>query len=288
MQIVATWYGTVAVHIVVDGKLGIFLDPSFERPESAWPKIKADPETVDVDPLDAIFVSHSHFDHVYNLPNLIRRYPSAHAYAPATTAGNCRDLCSGAIFKDYRYELLETDWARVHTITAGDRVELASQDGSVHLRATAIKSEHVKFDAYSTLRVLLNWKLWRRRRYYVKFITGFPKKEVVGWEFQLTASNETKRIIFFGSMCMKFPEVLSLYQDCDYFIAPLAGRRNVLPHAQEMTEALSPRAVIPAHYDDFFPPVTYLTNISNYEEWLATSCPETKLIKLEPEQPTPL
>jgi L-ascorbate metabolism protein UlaG (beta-lactamase superfamily) len=286
MRIVATWYGTVALHIVVEDRLGVFLDPFFERPTNAWPKIKADPETVDLDPLDAIFVSHSHFDHIYNLPNLIRRYPSARAYVPPKTVKNCMNLCAGAIFKGHRYELPQGDWTRVHVVTAGDRMELASSDGSVHLKATAIKSEHVKFDAYSIVRALLNWKLWRRFGYYVKFMTGFPKKEVVGWELQFKTSEETTRIVFFGSMCKKFPEVLSLYGDCDYFIAPLAGRRDVLPHARAMTEALSPRAVIPVHHDDFFPPITHRTNTRDYEEWLADACPETKLIKLEPEQPT--
>ena len=286
MKIIATWYGTVALHIVVEDRLGIFLDPYLERPEGAWPRISADPETVNLEPLDAVFVSHSHFDHILHLPNLIRRYPSARAYVPMKTVGNCRKLCTGATFKGHSYELSEGDWSRFHVITAGDRVELASADGTVQLKATAIRAAHVKFDAYSILRVLLNWRLWQRFGYYVKFMTGFPKKEVVGWELQVSTADEAKRFVYFGSMCKEHLDVLAMYGGSDYFIVPLAGRRDVLPHARAMTEAVNPQAVIPAHYDDFFPPISYRTDWANYEKWLATTRPETRLITLQAEEPT--
>ncbi len=156
MTIAATWYGTAAVHLVVDGALGIFFDPWFARPPGAHPRIVADPATVDLQPLDTILVSHSHFDHIINLPDLVRRYSQVQAYVPAMTAENCRKLCRGAIFKEYSCILTDSDWARIHTVTAGDRAELSSRDGSIRLQATAIRSGHVRFDAYSVLRVISN------------------------------------------------------------------------------------------------------------------------------------
>lgn len=287
-SIVATWYGTVAIHLVTHDRLGIFLDPYFSRPSDAFPHIEADPETANLDPLDAVFVSHSHFDHILNLPNLVRRYPSVHAYVPATTVENCRRLCSGATFGDYRYEMTDSDWQRVHTVTAGDTVAVSSHDGSVKLQATAIRSAHVTFDAYSIVRGFSRPKLWQRWGHYSKYLFGFPKGEVVGWDLRLTARDESRRIVFFGSLCKKYPEVLSRFTGCDYFIAPFAGRRNILPHARAMTQALRPRVVIPSHYDDFFPPVSYLTDFRNYEKWLAQAMPEVKLVRLAPEQPTVL
>jgi len=288
MSIVATWYGTVAIHLVANGRFGIFLDPYFARPSDAFPRFKAAPDTVHLDPLDAIFVSHSHFDHILNLPNLVRRYPSVHAYVPATTVENCRRLCSGATFRHYRCEMTDADWQRVHTITAGDSISRSSQDGSVKLRATAIKSEHVPFDAYSILRGLSRPKLWQRWGHYSKYLFGFPKREVLGWDLRLTDHDDSRRIVFFGSLCKEYPEILSRHTGCDYFIVPLAGRRNILPHAMAMTQALRPKAVIPAHYDDFFPPISYFTDFRNYEEWLALALPEVKLVRLAPEQPTAL
>ena len=288
MRIIATWYGTAALHLVVEESLGIFFDPWFERPLNARPKIVADPKNIDLEPLDVIFVSHSHFDHVYNLPDLVQRYPAIHAYVPALTAENCRKLSSGAIFRDYVCELSENDWERVHTVAAGDHADISSRDGSVRLRATAIKSSHVRFDVYSVLRVLFNYRVIRGFAYYAKFLLGFPRKEVLGWELQLETTRESKRIVFFGSLCRQYSHILPQYAGCDCLVLPLAGRRDILPYASVVTEALRPKAVIPVHHDDFFPPISYPVDYRNYSKWLKESLPETKLIELQPEQPTSL
>ena len=286
MRIAATWYGTAALHVVVDGALGVFFDPWFARPPDARPQIAADPGTVDLQPLDVILASHSHFDHIINLPDLVRRYPQVQAYVPAVTAENCRRLCRGAIFKEYSCNLTDSDWARVHTVTAGDRAEISSRDGSIRLQATAIKSGHVRFDAYSVLRVISNLKVIWGVRHYSKFLLGFPMKEVLGWELRLEKAGESKRIVFFGSLCKKSAAVLRQYGGCDYLFLPLAGRRNILPYASVVTEALRPKVVIPVHHDDFFPPISYAVDYGNYAEWLRRTLPETKLLELPPERPT--
>jgi len=286
MGITATWYGTAALHLVVDGALGVFFDPWFARPPDAQPMIAADPRAIDLQPLDVILASHSHFDHIINLPDLVRRYPQVQAYVPAVTAENCGRLCRGAIFKDYSCSLTESDWARVHTVTAGHRAEAFSQDGSVRLRATAIRSGHVTFDAYSVLRVVFNLGVVRRPGYYSKFLFGFPMKEVLGWEVRVEGGGEFRRLVFFGSLCKKYATALRRYSGCDYLFIPLAGRRNILPYASVVTEALQPKVVIPVHHDDFFPPISYAVDYRNYAEWLNNSLPGTRLIELPPEQPT--
>jgi L-ascorbate metabolism protein UlaG (beta-lactamase superfamily) len=286
MRIQATWYGTAALHLVVDGSLGVFFDPFFQWRGKARPRINADPDTVDLEPLNAVFVSHSHFDHMFNLPNLIRRYPSAQAYAPEMTVDNCRNLCTGAAFEDYVYELSESDWRRIHTVTAGDEIGLSSQDETVSLQATAIKSCHVRYDVSYMIRVLLKRDMWRRWRHYLRFGTAFPLKEVIGWELRLQTAADSRRIVYFGSLCRKYPEVLSRHAGCDYLIIPLAGRMELLSYASVITEALHPKAVVPVHCDDSFPPLSRLIDYSDYVDWLAATLPEAKLIELVPERPT--
>jgi hypothetical protein len=286
MRIAATWYGTAAIHLVVDGALGVFFDPWFARPPAARPRITANPRAVDLHPLDVILVSHSHFDHIINLPDLVCRYPLVQAYVPAATVENCRRLCRGAIFKDYSCPLTDGGWARIHTVTAGDCTEASSRGGSVRLRATAIRSGHVRFDAYSVLRVVFNFGVIRRLGYYSKLLIGFPKKEVLGWELQVESSGESKRIVFFGSLCKKYAPALRQYSGCDYAFLPLAGRKNILTYASVVTEALQPKTVIPVHHDDFFPPISYPIDYGNYAEWLKRTLPGTRLMELMPEQPT--
>jgi len=288
MRIAATWYGTAALHIVVDGALGVFFDPWFARPPDARPRTVADPRAVDLQPLDAILVSHSHFDHIINLPDLVQRYPEVQAYVPAVTAENCRKLCAGKTFKDYSCNLTDSDWARIHTVTSGGHMEASSGDGRVRLRATAIKSGHVTFDAYSIMRVVFNPGVVRRLGYYSKFLTAFPKKEVLGWEVQVESDGESQRIMFFGSLCRKYAAELRQYSGCDFLFIPLAGRKNILPYASVVTEALQPKAVIPVHHDDFFPPISYSVDYGNYAEWIKRNLPGTTLLELAPEQPTVL
>jgi hypothetical protein len=286
MRIAATWYGTAALHLVIDEALGVFFDPWFARPRDARPRIAADPGTVDLQPLDIILASHSHFDHIYNLPDLVRRYPQVQAYVPAVTVPNCQRLCRGAIFKKYTCNLTDSDWARVHTVTTGDRAEVSSRNGSIRLQATAIRSGHVRFDAYSVLRVISNLRVIWCVRHYSKFLLGFPMKEVLGWQLRLESAGESKRIVFFGSLCRKYAQALRQYSGCDYAFLPLAGRRNILPYASVVTEALQPRVVIAVHHDDFFPPISYPVDYGNYAEWLNRSLPCTRLVALPPEQPT--
>jgi L-ascorbate metabolism protein UlaG (beta-lactamase superfamily) len=286
MRLAATWYGTAALHLVMDEALGVFFDPFFARPPEARPAIVADPRAVDLRPLDLILVSHSHFDHVMNLPDLVSRYPQAQAHVPAVTVDNCRRLCASQTFKDYSRSLSESDWARVHVVTAGDRAEVVSRDGSVRVRATAIKSGHVTFDAYSVLRVIFNFGVIRRLGYYSKFLLGFRKKEVLGWGVQIESGGESRRMVFFGSLCKKYASLLRQYSGCDYAFLPLAGRKDILPYASVVTEALQPRMVIPVHHDDFFPPVSYAVDYGNYAEWLKKSLPGTRLLELVPEQQT--
>lgn len=38
MNITATWYGTAALHLIVEGTLGVFFDPYLDRPPEATPR----------------------------------------------------------------------------------------------------------------------------------------------------------------------------------------------------------------------------------------------------------
>jgi hypothetical protein len=163
---------------------------------------------------------------------------------------------------------------------------VSSRDGTIRLRATAIRSGHVRFDAYSVLRVLFNFRVICSLGHYSKFLLGCPMKEVLGWELLLENARESKRVIFFGSLCKEYAPALRQYGGCDYLFLPPAGRRYILPHASVVAEVLQPRAIISVHHDDFLPPISYRVDYGNNAEWLKRTLPGTKLMELPPEQPT--
>ncbi len=288
MKVTATWYGTAALHLVVDGRLGVFFDPWFARPPEAVPRIVVDPDGVDLHPLNAVFISHGHIDHVLNLPQLVRRYPAAHAYVPAPVVQTCRRLCRGEIFRDYSCALAERDWSRMHTMGSGDGCEMSTADGRVRIRAEATRSSHVKYDAWSVLRVLLNPRVIGRIGYYAKVQFAFPHRGVLAWALQMEAGGESRQVVFVGTLPQQGPQALSRYRGCDCLFLTLAGRRNILPLAAAVTKALQPGMVVPIHHDNFMPPISYAVDIRNYRQWLAAEFPKTRFLELAPEEPTAL
>lgn len=82
MGILSTFYGTSSVH-VTDGETGIFVDAFLSRPTVAdllRGRLEPDDEAIGwalgqggVAKLDALFVSHSHHDHLMDSPRVVRR-----------------------------------------------------------------------------------------------------------------------------------------------------------------------------------------------------------------------
>ncbi|GAB4309554.1 MAG: hypothetical protein Kow0069_08960 [Promethearchaeota archaeon] len=294
MKVVATWYGTAMLHLNFDDSLGVLFDPSAFRPPAARPVVKFDPETDSLDPLHAVLVSHSHFDHVFHLPAVLERHPDAFAFAPAHALKNCRALCAGETFDDYRLDVVEETWERLKEVKPGDSVQLVGDEcggGDVgdraRLFATAIESAHVHFDWFAVRRILFSWATWRRIRYYLKCFRGFPLGDVVGWDVEVTGvEGDAFRLVFFGSLCKEYPEELARHAGADLFVVPLHGRKEVLPHAEVMTRALAPKAVLPVHFDDFFPPISWPCDVSSYEEWLSREMPRVRYQRLDVEVPT--
>lgn len=288
MNITATCYGTAALHLALEGALGVFFDPYLDRPPEARPRISADARTMDMHPLNAILVSHGHYDHILNLPHLLKRHPSAHAYVPAPVVQTCRRLCQGEIFRAYSCALSEGDWSRMHTLGGGDGCELSAADGRVRIRAEATRSSHVKYDAWSVLRVLLNPRVIRRIGYYAKVQFAFPHRGVLAWALQMEAGGQSRQVVFLGTLPREGPQGLSRYRGCDCLFLPLAGRRDVLPLASAVTSALQPGMVVPIHHDNFMPPISYTVDIRSYREWLAAEFPKTRFLELTPEEPVAL
>ncbi|MCP4763857.1 MAG: MBL fold metallo-hydrolase [archaeon] len=284
MKIAVTWYGCCSCHIVINDNLGLFLDPYFDRLPGAEPVINVDADNVNLDPFNYIIISHSHFDHVYNVHNLIKRYKSVQVYAPDSTKDNSKNLCSGNVLKNYSFDIPDEDFERIHQVTAGDEIDLDSKDGEVKIKAKVITSCHVVFDWGAIHGVLTNKKVYKNAKYYGALGAKFPAKEIIGWNLEISANGETKNMVIFGSLCKSFPEILSQYQGCDYFMIPLHGRKKMMSYASFMTESLKPKTVIPIHNDNAFPPISWYPDISEYKDWLKATYPDTKMIVLEPEK----
>jgi L-ascorbate metabolism protein UlaG (beta-lactamase superfamily) len=131
-QVTATWFGTTAV-LLQDGAHALFVDPYFTRPPGVLPILRnasiAPDETLitawltraGVTKLDAVLVSHSHWDHAMDAP-AVARLTGARLLGSASTANIGR---GGGLAED-----------RIQVIRPGAPVSLGS------FKVTFIESRH--------------------------------------------------------------------------------------------------------------------------------------------------
>jgi L-ascorbate metabolism protein UlaG (beta-lactamase superfamily) len=272
-EVTLTWNGTANLRVEWKGQ-AIFFDPWFTRNEKSEPRLG---NTIDfVDNGASIFMSHGHFDHLQDIPAILLKKDKVNVY--------CSSVARAAI----EQKLKEMDGVdatrlascidRVHPIAAGDTITHAGSDVTVGV----IKSEHILFDAKSILRVLFNLEFWRNIKRLSGTVKGYPKGDVFGYDVHL--GNEG-RLVFFGSLCKKYPEILKEHAKPDVLVIPVAGRFNCDKIGLEVTRIVSPKIVIPVHNDNFYPPISYWTPVTALKEGAGKLDPPVRYVELVAEKP---
>lgn len=244
-----TWLGA-AGFFIQSGKTGFLIDPFISRSQAARPSVRIPAENLT--DASAIFITHGHFDHVIDVPELVEQ-GNATVYCTPATAGKLADR---GVPKDL-----------VVGVVQGDRFEL---DG---FTAEPFTSRHVTFDrelVISTLKkggfsFLKQWRL----------ITGFPTGGVLSWRFKVGS----KMVHHFGSGGSTDSELAQFTGlKTDILLVPLQGRTDICIVAQKYVETLKPDMVIPHHHDDFHPPISSLVDIEPFISGIKSNNPRTKII----------
>jgi L-ascorbate metabolism protein UlaG (beta-lactamase superfamily) len=267
-EVQLTWNATANLRVEWKGNV-IFFDPWFARNEKAEPRLG---NTVDfVDNGASIFMSHGHFDHLQDVPSILLKKDKVNVYcSPVARATIEQQLkAAGGIDASRLASCLD----RVHAIAAGDTIAHAGSD----LKVGVIKSKHIKFDAKSIIRVLFNLELWRNIKSLSRMLKGYPKGDVFGFDVRL--GNEG-RLVFFGSLCKQYPEILKEHANPDVLVIPIAGRFNCDKIGLEVARIVSPKVVIPVHHDNFYPPITYWTPVAALKEGAGKLEPPVRYMEL--------
>jgi L-ascorbate metabolism protein UlaG (beta-lactamase superfamily) len=271
-EINLTWNATANLRVGWKGQV-IFFDPWFARNEKAEPRLG---NTVDfVDNGASIFMSHGHFDHLQDVPSILLKKDKVNVYcSPVARATIEQQLkAMGGIEASKVASCID----RVHAIAAGDTITHAGSD----LKVEAIKSEHIRFDMKSIARVLFNLEVWKGMKTMSGILKGYPKGNVFGYDVHFGSEG---RLVFFGSLCKKFPEILKEHEKPDILVIPIAGRFNCDKIGLEVTRIVSPKIVIPVHHDNFFPPVSYWTPLAALKEGAGRLDPPVKYMELAAEK----
>ncbi len=240
------WLGTAGFELRTDGGTIALIDPYLSRPSTARPQ---SPEGLSNIPrADAIFVTHGHFDHAFDVPALAARL-NAPIYASATV---CKTLADHGAPR-----------SSLHSLAPGNAIQVGD------LQICALAARHVRFDLPLILQTLP--RLLPRLGALRRLLTAWPAGQVLG--FHVITTNLS--LVHFGSAGWTEGTLANLRPDVA--LIPLQGRSDIAQVAARMATLLQPRLVVPHHWDDFYPPISQLVPLSPFAEALSHSLPEAHL-----------
>jgi len=253
------WLLTAAFKLLTDN-FKILIDPWISRPSNAPWQLKT--KISDIRNCDAIFLTHGHFDHSLDVPEIVKNTKT-------------KVYCSKQIRKVF-IEEFKVEEENLIGISPGQIIEFEPD-----LKVTTIKSQHIQFDEFALSRgeLLRNTNFDKTARLQFAEIGKYVMGDVFG--FLMEFSNG-KKMVHFGSGGYFEEELRKLPSNIDIFLAPVAGRGDADKIIARMASLFKPKMIIPHHYDDFFPPMTW-DAYGQFEEEVRKLNPSIIVYKLEHE-----
>ena len=244
------WLGTAGFEIKT-GSHVFLIDPYLSRSKRSFPK--QDIKPCDIKKASRIFISHGHFDHVQDVPQIAVQ-TGADIY--------CSDIVA-AFFKNH-----QIGTQQIQPVLS-DKKKFNFQGYT----AQAFFSEHVQYDKKLIIETLfkININLFK----YLPLFKKFPCGQVLSWRFYI----EDKIIQFFGSAGSSLKELKEMgHKPIDILLLPLQGHSDICGIGLNYVKHLKPKIVIPHHQDDFFPPISKQVDISPFVDTIKKEYRDTKVV----------
>lgn len=245
-----TWLGTAGFEIKTANQT-IYLDPYLSRNTDAVP---VQTKTIaDIKPESPIFVSHAHFDHLMDLPDIMKASSS-----PVYCSDTAKDYLIRSNIPGSRVHMVEKNHQQFHF------------DG---FSAQAIFSRHVVFDFRLVISTLaaVNVKFFS----CLPYLYRYPCGQVLCWRFNL----EGKSLVFYGSAGASDRELVQTAKEgVNVLLLPLQGHSDICRIGLNFVNILKPQLVIPHHHDNFFPPISRTVDITPFINQVKDTCPKTEII----------
>jgi L-ascorbate metabolism protein UlaG (beta-lactamase superfamily) len=240
------WLGAAGFRVEHRGRV-MLIDPYLtSRGADADPVQPLGPE--DVSDAEVIFVSHGHFDHLADVPAVVR----------ASGAGV---FCSG-IAAD-TLERKGVPPSKIRRLSGGESLDA----GICTVRV--FPTEHIVFDLALILRTAPR-VLRPSNLNLLAGIRGMPSGPVLVYWFDFDGLS----VVHMGSLGMVGEEARQLgIENIDILMPPLQGHTHICSRAARLTAAISPRAVVPQHHDDFFPPVSQRVELMPFQAMVSRMAP---------------
>lgn len=222
------WHGTAAIEAVCGGGR-ILLDP--------FVPLKGSPVKVciaEYDGFSDIFVTYCHFDHVANLPEIVRRNPGVLIH------------CTQAAYAQLQ-ERGHIPERNLRLLRFGDQISVKG------FTVRLCHGKHALLPKADVKRVA-GWLRSPARGNIPRLV-----REFYGWNERdesvfYVLEAEGKRVALMGSMNLR--EEIAYPTGVDVLVLPYNGWTDNLPPAKRIIERLAPKRVLLDHYDDSFPPLS--------------------------------
>ena len=227
------WYGTASVELKNEsGK--ILFDPFVPLKGS-----KVDVKIEDFDGFDTIFVTHGHFDHIVNLPEIYKRNPNVKIY------------CTKTPYKTLNNKgVPETNLVK---ISAGEEIEIYD------FKIKTYQSKHAVLPRL-TIKTIHSYLHSSENGNLPYMIKEFKECKENGEILFYQIETEGKSISLMGSLNIQDDVIYPT--ESDLLVLPYNGWKNNLPPATKVIERLKPKKILLDHYDNTFPPLTEDFDIS--------------------------
>lgn len=249
------WFGTASLLIETD-KYKLLFDPYLKSMNKTLPDFPLD----EIKDVDAIFISHPHFDHFSDIPT-VTKYTNCPIYT------NRRGI---EIAKHLKY-----DMSRIREMHTDDVFEFGNS------KITIYQGRHIVFDlknVHQVIRRVFRGQLIggikikranRRFRSRLKDVNSFLITENKKSVFIMGSANIDKNIVY-----PKFMDLL---------VFPYQGRSNMLAYSYPLVKSFKPKQILVDHYDDAFPPVSKRMNVEEFKEKIESESDISVIIPKENE-----
>ncbi len=243
------WYGTASL-LVESGESRILIDPYLKEHAKNRPPFDRE----DGKDVDAILITHPHFDHFKDISFFMEGVP-VHV--------------SPNGLKQAEKNYISTD--SMVPMSANETIKIGN------LTVKTYASRHCVFDLATILRVAFS-----PRTYFGCFRAGISLiRDAYHFRcyddiYAFEISDGEKRIVVLGSA--GYLEEVDYPKDCDLLVFPFQGRSRMHRYLIRFLDVFRPKGVLIDHFDDAFPPFTHTMNIKKFAPILQKHLPGARAI----------
>jgi len=243
------WFGTATLAFSDEGQSIVF-DP-FISLNNELPR----PTITELAQYGDIFITHGHFDHLIDVP-LVLKAGNAKVY--------CSEVAAATLVRD------GVDQSRIKAIRPGDCLDHGP------FKIKVFKGEHIKFDLPLIIKTLFSRRAvanFTDLRKLVRLAKLYPQGEVLVYLIEA----DGKTILHLGSLNLNV--AVNYQTGVDLLTLPFQGRSDLDSYTLKFIERLKPAALLLHHTCDSFPPVSSPVRTEDFIRAMEASFPGLAVIR---------